>query len=656
MTGQEHTDPFRDLDWETLEEWCGARTLERGRQYQHQGRVHDLVRGADGVLIAWVDGTERYATRVTVSGDGTITSACTCPVETACKHAVAVICEYLAYRKEEKPVGNIQAGDPRLCLLQTGPEPGLVPDREILPPAPPGRKNSRSAHSGPRKNRIPLSPYLEGLSREELVRMLMDLAREYPSVEQDLRDRKAAADVDAGPVIGALLSDIKKISAGDAWSNSWNGESCIPDYSPVRKRMELLLSMGFPDAVIDAGRVLLEKGMDQVGQSDDDGETAGEVESCMDIVFRALARSSLPAHERILFAILTDLDDEYSICGGAETFWQEKFTVQDWGLVADSLLSRLAGQNFSLNSRDFHQKCVRDNLVTWIVTALDNSGRNDEATNLCFLEAEKTDSYVRLAKRLFKEGRKSEAREWIARGIRATAATSPGIAGELRAIQRGIWEKDGDRLSAAGERAGEFLEKPSFPTYRQLELSARDAGVWDDMETGVMQFLLTGKIPAGQGQGDSKKIFGVLPDTGLFPRVPDRRTRSPFFDVLLDIAIAEKRPDDVLRWYDKLREDNRTRGFHYIPYDKVADAVAGKFPERALAIWKGNAERFAAEGRPKSYESSIGYFRKIRGLMIKQGNGDEWSRYIAGIQAAHARKRKFLDMLDIFEGGKILKP
>jgi len=651
LTGLKHTDPFLDVDRATLEEWCGVRTLERGRQYQRERRVQDLACGPGGVLVAGVDGTERYATRVTVSGDGTITSACTCPVGSGCKHAVAVILEYLACRKDQKPVGNIQAGDPRLSLLQTGPEPGLVPDREILPPTPPGRKNSRSAHVGPRKNRTPLSPYLEGLSREELVRMLMDLAREYPSVEQDLRDRKAAADVDAGPVIGALLSDIKKISAGDEWSNSWNGESCIPDYSPVRKRMELLLSMGFPDAVIDAGRVLLEKGMDQVGQSDDDGETAGEVESCMDIVFRALARSSLPAHERIIFAILADLVDEYSICGGAETFWQEKFTMQDWGLVADRLLSRLAGQNFSLNSRDFHQKCERDNLVTWIVTALDNSDRNDEATNLCFLEAEKTDSYVRLAKRLFKEGRKSEAREWIVRGIRATAATSPGIAGELRAIQRGIWEKDGDRLSAAGERAGEFLEKPSFPTYRQLELSARDAGVWDDMEGAVMQFLLTGKIPPGQE--NSGKLFGVLPDTGLFPRVPDRRTCSPFFDVLLDIAIAEKRPDDVLRWYDKLREENRIRGFHYIPYDEVANAVAGKFPERALAIWKGNAERFAAEGRPKSYESSIGYLRKIRGLMKKQGNEDEWGRYIAGIRAAHARKRKFLDMLDIFEGGKI---
>jgi uncharacterized Zn finger protein len=655
LAGQKNPDPFAELEWDTLEAWAGTRSLSRGRKYQHEKRVHDMVCGPEGTLIAWVDGTERYATRVTVSGDGTITSDCTCPVETGCKHAVAVILEYLSCRKVKKIIRSIQAGDPRFSLLQILPIPDPAADQEILPIVPERGQDLRKPNKGSRKKQVPFSHYLEGLPKDELVSILLDLSKEYPLVEQDIRDRKAAADADADPVFEALLSDIRNIAAGDVWSSSWNGESCIPDYSPVRKRMGTLLSMGFPDAVIIAGRVLLEKGIAQIEQSNDEGETAEEIASCMDIVFQALTKSSMPSHERILFAILADLEDGYDICRGAEKFWQEKFTVQEWGLVARSLLSRLAHKDYSPESKDFKAKFDRDNLVTWIVTALDNSDRKDEATHLCVVEAGKTDSYVRLVRRLLHLGRGNEAREWIIRGINASGTTFPGVADELRTIQRGIWEKDGDRLYVAGERAGEFLEKPSFSMYQKLVNSAQEAGVWDDMKSTVMQFLETGKLPLVKGGGSSGKLFGVLPDTGLFPRVSKRKTYSPFFNILIYVAIAEKHPEDVLLWYDKLRESSRSRGFLFIPDDKVAEAVTEKFPERALAIWMEKAERLAAEGRPKSYESSIGYLRKIRHLMKQLGNEEEWGRYIVGIRTAHARKKKFLEMLDVFEGGKILK-
>ena len=288
-----------------------------------------------------------------------LSSVCTCPIGSGCKHAVAVILEYLALRKDNKPVGTLQAGDLRPSLLGISRE--LIP--EAVPAGPAPTDDSSPTHKRSRKGPGSDRRYLEGLTREELIDFLLDLVREFPMVGQEIQDRKSIATADAGPVFDALISDINRITALDAWSNSWNGESQIPDYSPVRRRMEILLSMEFPDAVVRAGRVLMKKGAVQVEQSDDEGETAEEIASCMELVFQALARSSLPAHERILCAILADLYDEHDLCKGAEKFWEEEFPGRDWDLVAQNLVSRLDEKRYDSDENHPGSRYARDRLV-----------------------------------------------------------------------------------------------------------------------------------------------------------------------------------------------------------------------------------------------------------------------------------------------------
>jgi len=657
MTEKETFDPFLDLDWNTLEEWAGAKTLSRGRQYQREKRVHDLVRSTDGALVAWVDGVEQYATAVTFGGS--LTSVCTCPVGPECKHAVAIVLEYLALRKDNKPVRNIPADDPRLSLLGINTEKSPAEDPCVTSDGPlqTGGQNLQQNPERSRRKQISLPQFLEGLSKKELISLLDELIRAYPQVQQEIADRKSVATADADPVLDALLSDIDHITGEDAWSNSWNGESQIPDYSPVKKRMEILLSMGFPDAVVNAGGVLMKKGAAQVDRSNDEGETADGIASCMDLVFQALSLSSLPAHERMLFAILAELDDGYDLCSGADRFWEEKFPDRDWGLVADGLLLRLGKDRYDHESRKHGSRYNREQLVGWIMTALDLAGREDESTDLSIAEVGRTDSYVRLVRRLLRLGRGDEAREWIARGITSTGKSLPGIAADLRTIRRELWEQEGDWLSVAGVRAGEFLSSPSFSKYRQLEKSAQKAGLWDSVKNSVMQYLQDGKLPVKrrEGPGETGLLFGYLPDAGLTRRESWKAPGSPFFDVLIDIAIADKRPDVTIAWYDLYREAPEDRKAFYHSDDKVADFVADKFPDRALAIWMMKAERFAAESRPKSYEASVGYLNKIRALMKKQGREEEWGRYVAQVRNANARKKRFLEMLDVVEGKKILK-
>ena len=81
--------PFAALTWQDLESWVGLKTLSRGKAYQRSAVVQDLALAGEDRLIAWVQGTKRYATEVEIIG-GEPSSGCTCPVGIGCKHGVAV--------------------------------------------------------------------------------------------------------------------------------------------------------------------------------------------------------------------------------------------------------------------------------------------------------------------------------------------------------------------------------------------------------------------------------------------------------------------------------------------------------------------------------------------------------------------------------------
>ena len=109
-------DSFKQLTWDDLHEWAGSRVFSRGQGYQRSHRVQELAQTQTEGLIAWVQGEHRYATRVTLE-DGELTSTCTCPYRACCKHAVAVVLEYLDRLKKNLEIPKVTEKDKRLVLL-----------------------------------------------------------------------------------------------------------------------------------------------------------------------------------------------------------------------------------------------------------------------------------------------------------------------------------------------------------------------------------------------------------------------------------------------------------------------------------------------------------------------------------------------------------
>ena len=129
--------------------------------------------------------------------------------------------------------------------------------------------------------------------------------------------------------------------------------------------------------------------------------------------------------------------------------------------------------------------------------------------------------------------------------------------------------------------------------------------------------------------------------------------RFPQYGELIAIAIHEKRPDQVIHWYDRMPK--RGHNWYGSVEEQVANALRASYPDRAAAIWKVLAERWIGQVQPKAYREAAVYLRKPKSLLAEIGRTGSgrytWTR--SGRE--HARKRPLLDVLDALEIKPIIK-
>ena len=343
------------------------------------------------------------------------------------------------------------------------------------------------------------------------------------------------------------------------------------------------------------------------------------------------------------------LEDEYDLCYGSESFWKKKQKTSDWSSVADILIERLNTLKTESGEDSFSRNYRRDGLTNWIIRALDNSGRQKEIIPLCEQEAVKTASYVRLVDALRRARRFEEAEQWIHKGIQTTQKQLPGIAKHLRDILREMREKEGNWLKVAAFRVDDFLGSPSLHTFIEMRKAAERAKVWPDVRKAALRYLETGKLPQTEPSWP-------LPEAGVRKETAYPHEKAPMIHTLIDIAIDEKRPDDVLRWYDvpKAKRENYW-GWDGYQEVSIAEAVADHYPDRALEIWKKLAERQIALTKPKAYGVASEYLKKVRDLLKKLKREDEWKAYLSQLRQANIKKRSFIEILDRLESRPIIK-
>lgn len=84
------------------------------------------------------------------------------------------------------------------------------------------------------------------------------------------------------------------------------------------KRLSMIES-GRKDS-LEEGDDEYSKGIDQIEQTDDDGETRIDIPDVLSIVFKALKICSKPDVDKMEWAIDIELEDDYDLCYGLEDY------------------------------------------------------------------------------------------------------------------------------------------------------------------------------------------------------------------------------------------------------------------------------------------------------------------------------------------------
>ena len=350
---KKHLDPFSKLTWEDVEKWAGNRIVTRGRSYQRRGAVRDIKRAEDGALIAWVQGNRRYATRVSIRGKNNLESECTCPYQTTCKHAVAVVLEYLESIKSRIAIAHVEEDDPRQLQLEAMTEEleeleefnDLFEDFDIEEyeedlgevkekvKARPG--NTKSQTSKPSS----LRAYLQEQTKGELVSLVVELADAHDRVRRLLADRRTLATGQTHKILQTIRREITALEEPE-WGRYDYGVPVV-NTDRLEAALKALVAAGQADAAIRLGPELLASG-NRALEYEHEGESSDAISACLNVLFRALDATSLSPADQIEWALDMALADGYDLCdAGLENLWERGYAKSDWSAVSDRLEPRL---------------------------------------------------------------------------------------------------------------------------------------------------------------------------------------------------------------------------------------------------------------------------------------------------------------------------
>lgn len=205
--------PFMALTWRDLEEWAGAKILSRGKAYQKSGQVKDLSITPQNELVAWVQGSARYATQVSCR-EGELSSACTCPYSVDCKHGVAVVIDYLQAVKAGKTIPKMPENDKRLKMIEEGVTAWSEDSDE-------GWEDELEEEEEASDARRPddLDAYLKGKSKAELKKIVLEIVKNHPEIELELLSNTVMPRPTAEHVAQKISREIDRVSRESAWSS-----------------------------------------------------------------------------------------------------------------------------------------------------------------------------------------------------------------------------------------------------------------------------------------------------------------------------------------------------------------------------------------------------------------------------------------------------
>jgi hypothetical protein len=517
----------------------------------------------------------------------------------------------------------------------------------------PRKKTTKAVASNQKFKPDTLHKRLKTMSQEELVTLVMQLAKDHPAVQEQFEhEHLAAAASKSGKMDQLVKKAIEMIDKGIDYGSYGYGRYHDGPSLDLRSVAEFVKQFQIFDdpmpGLDQIARHLIKKGKRYLE------ETGDEDDYDFHIVFEAIASALLKSKSEpakiILWSYEMDDLEDYDLLGGmGTTICDHAWPVKVWSTVADDLLATLKKK--PLQSRD-HTRLRK------LVTVLDKAKRSNEATDLLRKEAPGINEHEMLIDRLI-EGNCLDEAKTIATGLLQKDSTAPQ--NHYRDLMwmrhlKTIAEKQKDKATLASLQAAIFLHQPHWETIHPLLKSAKTLKVEPAIRKEMEAFLLTGTLPecvattlSGKTPIPSAKAIWPLP---VFFYQPKPDLSKSKYDVLCQWAIKEKRAHDVIRWYDELKSNNSLQ--RRINSLEVAEAVIASYPDRAFQIYRKAAEEEMNTTSTSRYPTAVSHLRKAKEALQIAKRDQEWAKVMEEIRSKHGRKPSLMKQIAEMEAGSIV--
>ena len=226
---------YEEMMISNFEEFIDGIIVDRGLVYYENGHVTDLIEEENNCFAATVEGSEENAVEVSLDENGEILDCyCDCPYDWGeyCKHEVAV---FYALR-------NLK-----------------------------GSKKKRKKAKGKKQS---LGDIINGLDKEELIKIILELAKDS-EIKNALLMKYSTGDDEVAACKNLITSSLRKIK-GDFISWDEVGDAVV-GAEKVLTRMETIIREGRTETAVKIALALLKEMMDLLDCCDDSDGIVGSV-------------------------------------------------------------------------------------------------------------------------------------------------------------------------------------------------------------------------------------------------------------------------------------------------------------------------------------------------------------------------------------------
>jgi uncharacterized Zn finger protein len=576
-----------------LRRLAGARSYERGLDYAAAGQVARLARGEERVEAS-VQGTHRYRVELWVREDGELAGSCSCPMGAGgafCKHCVAT----------------------GLAALEAGEDA----------PAPISLDEVRD--------------HLAALKKRELIDLLVAEAREDERLLDRLRLR-AAADRD-GVDMDAFRDAIDRaVDSGGfvAYAEAYDYSRTLDETIGM---LRVLLDQGHPAEAVELVEhcaAAIERAVEMVDDSD------GHMGSAFD----DLQRLHLEACERAdfepvglaerLFALMmaTDYDlfydaaEDYAhLLGETGGRRYAELVRAEW-----ERLPALRPQGdrrakpfgaFLVTGEEISERRGSFRLTHAMKLLAERSGDVEEMVAVLSRDLSLPYSFLRIAEVYAGAGRDDDALEWAERGMEAFPERPDS---RLVTFLAEAYRERGEHERAAELIWGLFADRPGLDSYQELKPYAERAGRWGETRERALVLIRDGLAGGPRGLGAP---------AWLAHRGATELVRIHLWEGDAAAALGAAREG----------------GCRQEVWLALADALAQDEPWEAVIICREQVEPTIERKTKADYRDATDLLAKIRDLMVRTGDADEFPAYLAEIRETHKRKRNLIKLLAELDGG-----